>query len=63
MMFKNGPLIHFIFKTIFAVTQERLGIVDIVSSKSTCSFLPFKIERLNIGKAMNVSSGVFTAPI
>lgn len=44
-MMLNGP-IQFIFKTIFAVTQEKLGIVDIISSKYTCSFLRFKIEQL-----------------
>jgi len=33
------------------------------SSLTIDGIIPFQIERLNLGGAMNVSTGVFTAPV
>ena len=61
----------FIFR--FAVSQKRIGFVDVKSSSVyfyvqrsdrfyTTGIIPFEIERLNIGGAMNLKSGKFTVP-
>ena len=57
----------------FAVSQKRIGFVDVKSSSVyfyvqrsdrfyTTGIIPFEIERLNIGGAMNLKSGKFTVP-
>lgn len=54
--------------------ETRVGSIDIKSSpvhfyvqrasdfSTTNTIIPFEIERVNIGGAMNLTSGVFTAP-
>jgi hypothetical protein len=32
-------------------------------ARLTPQLIPFDIERLNVGEAMNINSGVFTAPV
>jgi C1q-related factor len=54
--------------------ETAVGVVDVKSSpvyfhvqrNSTYDIagitIPFLIERLNVGRGMNISSGIFTAP-
>ena len=64
---------------IYAVKEDRLGFVDVKSSKSPLTGIYFFVQRgkgptnkdgvlrfhkehLNVGKAMNISTGIFTVP-
>ena len=62
------------FMVLLTGVETAVGVVDVKSSpvyfhvqrNSTYSLanttIPFQIERLNVGGAMNISSGIFTAP-
>lgn len=64
---------HFVLQ-YFPVSQELIGNVDIKtktvhfyvtrkSSFETIAIIPFEEEQLNVGEAMNLETGVFTAPV
>ena len=67
-------IIKFLNNNIFAVSQQLVGDVDIKtktvhfyvqrnSSFSDFDIIPWELERLNEGGAMNLTSGIFTVPV
>ncbi len=69
-------LLTIMLKILFKVSETLFGSVDVKSqsvhfyvqknkdfSPNSTSVIPFDIERLNVGGAMNLASGVFTAPV
>ena len=68
-----SPLLHLSYSTGY---ETRIGNVDVKSNSGVYFFvgrnttyptnktaIPYEVERLNIGGAMNLASGVFTAPV
>ena len=67
----NISIIYF----LFAVSQKVIGNIDIktesihfyvqrnTSFSTTNAVLPFELSRLNEGRAMDLVSGIFTAPV
>jgi len=67
--------INVIFEIFVSASQEVIGNVDVktqtvkfyvqrnTSFSTRFAVIPFELERLNEGEAMDLSSGVFTAPV